>query len=159
MKVFFYRFVRSFFPVIISALVGFAFMKIATVDYDTLIKPPFAPPRFVFPIAWNILYFLMGTATYLFLKSNTQEDKEIRSRGLMIYYIYLFLNALWTLVFFVLGQFFFAALMIIVLYTMVISVMLIYKKVNKVSFYLFIPLLLWLAYAFYLNIGIFILSK
>ena len=52
-----------FFPIIIGSLVGL-FIS-GYIDYSTLVKPPFAPPKILFPIAWSIIYLLLGISYYL----------------------------------------------------------------------------------------------
>ena len=59
--------------------------------YNSLEQPPLAPPGWLFPVAWAILYGLMGTSAYLIQKSNDSR----RKRAIFLYWIQLFVNFLW----------------------------------------------------------------
>ena len=137
-----------FLPIILGSIIGFIIKDY--MDYQILLKPPLSPPKIAFPIAWSIIYILMGLA-YYFYKRKT-DDKNI------IYYIQLIVNLLWSIIFFVLKWRFISILWIILLDILVIFTMKKFKKYNKISVYLFIPYLLWILFATYLTIGIFILN-
>jgi len=140
-----------FFPLIIGGLVAFLIRN--SIDYQALIKPVLAPPKILFPIAWTIIYLLMGISYYLYKKD--YKDKSIID---ILYYIQLFINALWSIIFFLWKARFIAILWIILLDILVIILLyfLLYKK--KVSTYLNIPYLLWIIFATYLTIGIYFLN-
>ena len=148
--------IRTILPVIICALLGSRFMMISKVDYESLKKPLLSPPGYVFPIAWSILYILIAISAYLFDKKI--DDKEIRIKGLIIYYIGLFFNAFWTLFFFSLDMKVFASIWLAILYLVSVSHYLIFFKNNKISGYLLLPYLAWLIFALYLNVGICIIN-
>jgi len=137
-----------FLPIILGSIIGFIIKDY--MDYQMLLKPPLSPPKIAFPIAWSIIYILMGLA-YYFYKRKT-DDKNY------IYYIGLIINLLWSIIFFVLKWRFISILWIILLDILVILTMKKFKKYNKISVYLFIPYLLWILFATYLTIGIFILN-
>ena len=81
-------------PLLIGGLVGIVTSKY--IDYTSLLQPSWAPPSFLFPIVWTILYILMGIS-YGILKSNSLLDSKTSN----IYYLQLFVNALWSIFFFV----------------------------------------------------------
>ena len=118
--------------------------------FEILTKPPFSPPGWIFPIVWFILYALMGFAAYLIYKS----DSKGRNSALVIYWAQLFLNFLWSIVFF---RFNLTGLSVaVILALLVIVTFMIFKfgKINTKAAAINIPYLLWLLYASYLNIGI-----
>lgn len=118
--------------------------------YPSLVKPPLSPPGFLFPIVWTILFVLMGISIYL-----VRDNKDLRR----IYFIQLFINALWTPIFFGLNNYLFALIwLILLLITVTIMIYRFYEE-NKTSFYLNIPYLIWLFFALYLNTGIYLLNK
>ena len=82
-----------FLPIIGGSLIGFITNK--SIDYSNLIKPPLAPPKILFPIAWSIIYLLLGISYYLYKKRNNDKTVDI------VYYIGLIVNYLWTFIFFV----------------------------------------------------------
>jgi len=64
--------------------------------FDYINKPPLAPPKWIFPIVWSILYICMGIASYFIYESNSEEKKY----ALKLYVIQLFFNFLWSIIFF-----------------------------------------------------------
>ena len=140
-------------PLIIGAVVGFIISK--SIDYNFLIKPLLAPPSIVFPIAWTIIYILMGISYYLFKKFSSSENTIIP----LIYYLQLFVNLAWSIIFFVFKWRFFSILWILFLVLLVCTLIYLFYKEYKISAYLNIPYLLWIIFATYLNIGIYLLNK
>jgi benzodiazapine receptor len=69
--------------------------------YVTLNKPSFSPPNYIFGPVWTTLYVLMGIALYLVLGSNKKKQAALK-----IFLLQLFLNFLWSLVFFGFHQIF-----------------------------------------------------
>lgn len=139
-------------PVTVGAIVGFIISKF--IDYNSLEKPFLAPPSIVFPIVWSILYILMGVS-YGILESNSLVNSNIN----LIYYLQLFVNALWSIFFFVFKWRFFSFLWILLLLALVIIMIIKFYDKNKVAGLLQIPYLLWTAFATYLNFGIYFLNK
>lgn len=139
-------------PVVIGATIGFIISK--GIDYNVLIKPKLAPPSIAFPIVWSILYIIMGIS-YGILKSNDLTDKDIDS----IYYIQLFFNAMWSIFFFLFKWRLFSFLWLIILDVLVLIMIYRFYKKNKVAGLLQIPYMLWILFASYLNIAIYLLNK
>lgn len=142
------RIIYSLVPIIGGGIVGLIISSY--IDYQDLIKPPLAPPGFIFPIVWTILYILMGVSYYI----SNSDDKELDQ----IYLLQLLVNLLWPIIFFVLKMYFSAFLWIILLLILVIVMIKEFLRIKKLSGYLQIPYLLWLLFATYLNIGVFILN-
>ena len=122
--------------------------------YNSLNRPPLSPPSIVFPIAWTILYILMGISIYIIMQSKRKLKKNAR----LIYYIQLITNALWTPIFFGFKEYFLAFLWILMLIVFVITMILTFYKISKKAAYLQIPYLIWLLIADLLNISIVILN-
>ena len=122
--------------------------------YNSLNRPPLSPPSIVFPIAWTILYILMGISIYIIMQSKRKLKKNAR----LIYFIQLVINALWTPIFFGFKEYFFAFLWILMLIVLVITMILTFYKISKKAAYIQIPYLLWLLFASYLNFGVFVLN-
>lgn len=138
-------------PVILGGIVGFIISGF--IDYNSLQKPPLAPPSILFPIIWTILYILMGVS-YGRLKSKELTDEKIN----MIYYLQLAVNLLWPIFFFVLKWRLFAFLWIILLDVAVIVMIIRFYQKDKISGLLQIPYILWSLFATYLNLGIYLLN-
>lgn len=135
---------------VVGALLGGG----VTQTYTTLNKPPLSPPGIVFPIVWSILYLFMGIGAYFLSNERTEKISCL----LKIYWIQLIFNALWPLIFWRLKAFNLAAVIIVVILALVIILTLGASKINKLSSLLFVPYIIWLLFALYLNIGISILN-
>lgn len=148
-------------PLLIGYLSNLVSKVICGVDmvtyYHELIKPGFAPPGIVFPIAWTILYILMGTSLYIIISHN---KNEIKVKDAMFYYwLQLVLNFIWPILFFAF-QLRLTALVDIALLIILVSVM-IYKfyKIKPSAGFINIPYIIWLIYAFILNYFIWFINK
>ena len=139
-------------PLLLGSLVGL--ITASNNNYNMMIRPSFAPPGFIFPIVWTILYILMGISSYLINESNNINTSE----AIKIYIIQLILNLLWSFIFFKFELYFLAFIWIIVLIIFVIIMIIRFYKVSKLSAYLQIPYLLWLLFALILNFNIFLLN-
>ena len=124
-------------------------------EFDLLTKPIFSPPGFLFPIVWTILYVLMGISSYLIYKENDYHS----GCCLKIYLISLFVNFLWSPIFFGLNLRLFALIWIILLDLVVGYMIVCYFKVNKKAAYLQIPYFIWCLFATYLNLAFYILNR
>ncbi len=118
-------------------------------DYGSLNKPFLSPTSFVFPLAWSILYILMGISAYIISKDGNVP---------IIYYIQLCVNMMWSIVFFVFKLRLFAFVWIILLIILVIMMIRKFFGVNSLAAYLQIPYLIWLLFAAYLNLGVYFLN-
>jgi tryptophan-rich sensory protein len=139
-----------FFPLLGGSVVGFIIKD--AIDYKSLILPPFAPSSIVFPIAWTILYILIGISYYWYRLKN--DDFLVK----FLYYGQLFFNFIWSLLFFLLKWRLLSIFWIIILILIVGYLMYFYYFQEKRSFYLLIPYLLWLTFALYLNFGVYLLN-
>lgn len=139
-------------PLILGGIVGIIISQF--MDYETLQKPPLSPPGFIFGIVWSILYLLMGIA-YGTLVYKGQTNKKISK----IYWTQLIVNLIWPILFFVFKARLFSSIWIIILLILVTNMILKFYKANKIVGYSQISYLLWIIFATYLNIGVYILNK
>ena len=139
-------------PVLVGGAVGFIISPF--IDYNSLQKPPLAPPSILFPIIWTVLYVLMGVS-YGILKNNDIENDDIDR----VYYLQLFFNALWPVAFFILKWRLFAAFWIVVLAILVIVMTGRFYRKNMAAGLLQIPYVFWTLFATYLNIGVYLLNR
>ena len=156
---------RFLISILIPLLVGYSSSKISeyiaglntSTYYTQLIKPGFAPPGFIFPIVWTILYTLMGISSYLIMKEGYDLYKT--KDAMFYYWLQLALNFIWSILFFGLDLRF-ASLVTIVILIIVLCVM-IYKfyKINKAAGLINLPYLIWLLYALLLNYFIWIINR
>ena len=124
--------------------------------YKELDRPPLSPPGWVFPIVWSALYLLMGYASYRVLESGA-EPMQIR-RAWIFYGLQLAANFLWPLLFFG-GQMYLAALLLLtLLWVLIFLTIRAFTEAEELAGDLLIPYLLWVTFAWYLNLGIFLLN-
>lgn len=140
-----------FFPLVIGGIVSLLIKD--HIDYEMLTKPFLAPPNWLFPVAWSLIYLLMGISYYLYKKK--YEDYSVVDT---IYYGQLFVNALWSIIFFLWKLRFLAIIWILLLLGLIIILLIMFNKLKKTSYYLNIPYLFWVIFASYLTIGIYVLN-
>ena len=147
-------------PLAVGMLSSFI-TKDAMMSFNAMKKPPLAPPGILFPIAWTILYILMGISSYIIYVYDAKNDTSslnLKNKCLSLYAIQLIFNFFWSIIFFKFKLYIFAFAWLVILWILVFKLMRESKKISKVASYLLIPYLAWMAFAAYLNIGIIILN-
>ena len=134
----------------LSALITMGNMQL----FDSINKPPLAPPKWLFPVAWTILYIMMGIASYFLYKADSEEGRE----ALVLYGIQLFFNFWWSIIFFNLKAYWFAAIWLFTMWIIILILLIKSKKIDVRSFWLLLPYFIWTTFAFYLNFGIAVLN-
>ncbi len=135
-------------PLGLGALVGF--LSGSSDGYNGLVQPSFAPPGWLFPVVWSILYILMGVSDYLVKKETGESTKT--------YKLQLVVNLLWSFFFFTFKWYLFSFFWIVLLIILVIKMIKEYLAISKTSAYLQIPYLLWITFAAILNFSIYLLN-
>ena len=125
--------------------------------YEEIITPPIAPPSILFPIVWTVLYVLMGIGAAMIYTDKTAPAQK-KEKALRVYALSLFVNFMWSLIFFNLRAFFFAFLWLVLLFALIVATIVRYSKINKTAAYLQLPYLLWVAFAGYLTLAIYLLN-
>jgi tryptophan-rich sensory protein len=123
--------------------------------YTTLNTPPLSPPGWLFPVVWTVLYTLMGISAAIIYTSNDVDSKS----ALTVYAAQLIVNFFWSLIFFNMRAFLFAFVWILLLDLLVIIMIMKFYRISPISAYLQIPYLVWILFASYLNLGIFLLNR
>ena len=131
--------------VILAAAIGSMASTSASTDswYLLLNKSELNPPSYVFGIVWPILYILMMASAFL-------AHKKIFS----IFIVQLLFNAAWSWLFFRFQMPLIALLDIYLLIAINIYILNLMYKENKLAFFLFIPYVVWISFASYLNLFI-----
>lgn len=150
-------------PLIISILISLStgiISGLITINsqntYSTIETPFFAPPGFLFPIVWSILYLLMGISAYIVYSSGAKpSDKQA---ALAIYALSLVINFIWPILFFNAKLYLISFIWLIILWIFILLTILAYSKINKTAAYLQIPYLLWVTFAGILNLAIVVLN-
>ena len=146
-------YVRS---ILIPVAVGSIVWRIMSsfIDYEVLKSPFLAPPSIAFPIVWTILYILMWVSFGIL------EDKKLMDKNLnILYYVQLWVNALWSIFFFVLKWRLFSFIWIILLDILVIWMVIRMYKKDKAAGLLQIPYILWILFATYLTLAFYLLNN
>lgn len=124
--------------------------------FAALNKPPLSPPGWLFPVVWTILFVLMGLASYLVLKSGKPQQKV--NRALRLYGIQLGVNFFWSVFFFNLSLYLFSFIWLILLWILILVTTIRFRRLSQPAGMLMLPYLLWVAFAGYLNLGIYLLN-
>ena len=123
-------------------------------NYSEVTQPALSPPSWLFPIVWTLIYIMMGIAAYLIYESGHESSKK----ALTLYVIQLAINFIWPIFFFGFDAYLFAFILIIILWIFVLLTTISFYKINKTSGILMIPYVLWLTFAAYLNLGVYLLN-
>ncbi|WP_110309580.1 TspO/MBR family protein [Dysgonomonas alginatilytica] len=138
-------------PILICFFVGFIGSRFQTDAisnwYPYLNKPDLTPPNIVFPIAWSILYIFMGVSVGLILNSNSRKKRYF----VKIFLLQLFLNFTWSISFFYFQSPVAGLLNIVLLEIVIIYYALSVYPIRRTSSFLFVPYILWVSFASYLN--------
>ncbi len=149
----------SYIISIAAALIVGSLSALLTSDsmdiYSTAKTPPLSPPGIIFPIVWTVLYTLMGISAARIYNANGQKFDS----SLLIYAIQLAVNFAWSLIFFNIRNFLFAFIWLLLLWALILVMILKFYKIDKPAALLQIPYLLWVTFAGYLNLGIYLLNK
>lgn len=141
-------------PVLVCFAVGFLSSIVQEESIRTwyvgLNKAPLTPPNMVFPVVWGILYTLMGISVGLILNRFFVSATAKLAVGLFA--AQLVFNVLWSVTFFYLKNPVSALIVILILEALLCCYAFFSYKIQKASSYLFIPYILWVAFATYLNI-------
>ena len=135
-----------------SAIGGYTTSTFKEPWYSQLTLASFNPPAWVFGPVWTTLYIMMSLAIWK-VWYNTRDKKTLK-----IYFVHLFFNASWSVIFFGFHQILLAVINLIIILIFIFLLLKIYLEKDKISFYLMIPYFLWSSYALVLNISIFILN-
>ena len=147
------KFVFAMFLSFLPGILGIIVTPISTGGnswYNTLNHSMLTPPGWVFSVTWSILYFLIGLALFLIMQTNIRGMYG-KTNAYVFFVINLILNTLWSFVFFGAEMPEVALLLLLALIVVAIFMAREFLRINQASFWLTIPYVLWLFFAFYLN--------
>ena len=142
-------------PLLVGLLAGL-FTRNSMEAFAALNQPPLSPPGWLFPVVWTILYLLMGIAAGLVATSDA-KGTYIDS-ALFVYYLQLVVNFFWPIFFFRLEWLLFSFFWLVLLWLLILLTIKLFYRVSKPAAYLMIPYLLWVTFAGYLNLSIYLLN-
>lgn len=123
---------------------------------QSVVQPPLAPPMWLFPVVWVILYALMGIGAARVWQA---PESQLRRRGLNIFVAQLVVNFFWSLIFFNLQAFGFAFIWLLLLWFLVLWMIVTFHQVDPLAAWLQVPYLIWLTFAAYLNFAVWMLNR
>ena len=136
-----------------------AFLTRDSMDiYGEIVTPPLAPPAILFPIVWTILYVLMGISSARIYTEKESQPGKVRS-ALAIYALSLVFNFAWSLIFFNLRYFLLSVVVIAGLLVLIIKTITSYREIVPWAAYLQIPYAIWVSFATYLDVAIWLLNR
>lgn len=123
--------------------------------YSALIQPPLKPPAWLFAPVWTVLYITMAVSLFLYARKYTIKNK---AWGYVLFFTQLLVNLSWSPAFFGLKNVGLALALIILLDILVLFNIMEFFKISKSAGRCLIPYFIWILFATYLNLGIFILN-
>lgn len=123
-------------------------------SFKALEKPPLSPPGWLFPVAWTLLYILMGVACYLVWTAPKKQPN-----ALLYYGIQIFFNFFWSIIFFNSKNYLFAFIWLVLLFAAVLITTVKFYRTKHPAGCLMLPYILWVTFAGYLNLGVYILNR
>ena len=124
--------------------------------YDTIQKPTFTPPNWVFGPVWITLFTLMGISLYLVWEKGLR-NKNVKS-SLFVFFIQLALNSLWSILFFGLQSPFYAFVEIIILWAAIAVTIIKFYKISRKAGLILVPYIIWVSVALMLNYYVWVLN-
>lgn len=125
-------------------------------QYAILNNPPLSPPGWLFPVVWTALYLMMGYASYRIYTSGTAPIAV--KKALRLYAIQLAFNFLWPLVFFGIGWYWVAFVLLLALWAAIYLTIRAFSSIDEKAGDFLLPYILWVTFAGYLNAGVALLN-
>ncbi|WP_281773925.1 MULTISPECIES: TspO/MBR family protein [Methanobacterium] len=151
------RLIASILIVFFSGAVGsLATFPEITTWYAALAKPAWTPPNEWFGPIWTTLYILIGIALFLVWRQGW-DRRDVRF-AIGIFAVQLVLNILWSLVFFGLHSILGGFIVIFLLWIAILANMVAFYVLSKPAGLLFVPYIIWVSIASYLNYSVMLLN-
>ena len=125
--------------------------------YEKVKMPPLSPPSWLFPVVWTILYILMAIS-FARVYIERKNSPRMRRNAIGIYALNLIFNFLWSIFFFNCGAYLFSFIWLLALWLLILATTVSFYRLSDLAGYLMIPYLIWVTFAGYLNLGIFLLN-
>lgn len=155
MKIDFKKLIASLLICFVPGIIGsaFTFSKITT-WYANINKPSFTPPNFIFGPVWTLLYIILGISLYLIWN----KIGDLKNKTVYLFFIQLFLNSIWTILFFGFNLLLISYIEIIILGIFIIINMITFYKKSKTASLILIPYMLWIIFASFLTLFVYLLN-
>jgi tryptophan-rich sensory protein len=123
--------------------------------YESINRPSFSPPNYLFGPVWTILYMLMGISLFLIWKEPTSKKRNL---AMLVFLLQLVLNFSWSILFFSFGRIGLALVEIILLWFNIVLMVVMFYRIKPLAAYINIPYLLWVTFATILNASFYLLN-
>ena len=140
-------------PLGVGALAGIL-TKDSMMQFSLLNRPPLSPPGGLFPVVWTVLFLLMGYASYLVSRSDSVQKRP----ALILYAIQLIVNFFWSIFFFNFEWYLFSFFWLVLLWVLILLTIRAFWRISPTAAILLIPYLLWVTFAGYLNLAIWLIT-
>ena len=150
----FLKFALAMFLSFLPGIIGVVVTPISTggnLWYNTLNNSVLTPAGWVFSVVWIVLYFLIGLALFMVIQQKHFDGKYEKKNAYVLFAINLVFNTLWSFSFFGAHAPEAALLILTVLVIDAIFMARAFFKISQTAFWLVVPYILWLMFAFYLN--------
>jgi translocator protein len=144
-------------PVAIGAISGFFTVTGVESWYQTINKPSWNPPSWIFAPVWTTLYVMMGIALYLVWKSDSSA--VLKKTAISLFAVQLILNFFWSFIFFNQQQPGWALVEIIAMWFFILLTIFAFAQVSKPAAWLLVPYISWVSFATILNYTIWQLNR
>lgn len=141
-------------PLLVGGISGYITASEIPGWYQTLNKPSFNPPNFLFGPVWTTLYILMGVSLYMVIRS----DNSSKRSAMVVFAVQLILNFFWSIIFFSMHNISFALLEISTMWAGILAMIISFYRISKTAALLQVPYLLWVTFATVLNAAILYLN-
>ena len=142
-------------PLGLGALAGLFTAEAVPEWYETLNRPSFNPPNWLFGPVWTILYILLGISLFLIWKQSASKKRNL---AIFVFLLQMALNFAWSFIFFSFNMIGFALIEIILLWISIIIMLVLFYKIKPVASFINIPYLIWVTFATILNASYYILN-
>jgi benzodiazapine receptor len=152
---------KLIFSLVICQLAGIISRFFTTAStrtwYNTLAKPSFTPPDWMFGAIWSLLFIFMGIA--LFLVWTAEVPTKTKQIAMILFFIQLLLTSAWNFLFFALKSPLSGFINILVLIIFILLTMFTFYPICKKAGYLLVPYLLWIVFSAILNYSVWALNR
>lgn len=143
-------------PLSLGAIAGMFTSQSVSGWYETLNRPSFNPPNWIFGPVWTTLYILMGISLYLIWKQDVSKE---RNRAILVFLVQLILNFCWSFIFFYFNLIGIALLEIILLWINILIMLVLFYRIRPLAAYINIPYFIWVTFATILNASYYFLNR
>lgn len=143
-------------PLGLGAIAGLFTAEAVPEWYETLNRPSFNPPNWLFGPVWTTLFLLMGISLFLIWKQNAGKERNL---AILVFMLQLLLNFGWSFIFFYFNIIGFALIEIILLWISIVIMLVLFYKIKPIAAYINIPYLLWVTFAAILNASYYFLNR